>query len=123
MNTPLSPPVPSPVSGGCASGPPKLLDQVRAAARTRHLGPSTEQVYVGWIRRFILFHGKRHPAELAAPEVSRFLTHLAVEEHVTPSIQGQARAALLFLYRRVLEQPLDRLEGVVLAGRTNGRRP
>jgi hypothetical protein len=87
--------------------PPKLLDQVRAALRRKHYALRTEEAYVGWIRRFILFHGTRHPRELGAPEVSAFLTHLAVESEVAASTQNQALSALLFLYRELLLQPLS----------------
>src|SRR6267143_4626998 len=83
---------------------PKLLDQVRHRCRARHLALSTEKTYVAWIRRFILFHNKRHPSEMAKSEVSAFLTHLAVHGHVAASTQNQALAALLFLYREVLER-------------------
>jgi integron integrase len=100
-----------------ASPPPKLLDQVRHACRVRHFSLRTEDSYVQWCKRFILFHHKRHPKEMAEPEVNTFLTHLAVEGHVAASTQNQALAALLFLYEHVLGQPLDRLEGVVRAKR------
>ena len=83
---------------------PRLLDQVREAMRVRHMALSTEHAYVNWIRRFILFHDKRHPSEMAKAEVSQFLTHLAVEGKVASSTQNQALASLLFLYRIVLEQ-------------------
>jgi integron integrase len=87
--------------------PPKLLDQVRAAIRRKHDALRTEEAYVGWIRRFILFHGTRHPREMGATEVSAFLPHLAVENEVAASTQNQALSALLFLYREVLLQPLS----------------
>ena len=90
---------------------PRLLDQVRAAMRTRHLSPRTEEAYVGWIRRFIFFHGKRHPSLLGEPEITHFLSHLATHEHVSASTQNQALAALLFLYQRVLDRELDWLAG------------
>ena len=77
---------------------PKLLDQVRQAARVRHMALSTEHSYVGWIRRFILYHNKRHPLEMGPLEVSDFLTHLAVEGKISASTQNQALSALLFLY-------------------------
>ncbi len=99
------------------SGPPRLLDQARAIARARHLSLRTERTYVNWIRRFILFNGKRHPLELGEAEVSRFLTSLAVEGRVSASTQNQALAAILFLYRDVLGRDLDWLEGVVRAKR------
>ena len=92
--------------------PPRLLDQVRRKLRLLHYSIRTEEAYVGWIRRFILFHGKRHPQEMGGREVEQFLTALAVERHVAASTQNQALAALLFLYQRVLEVPLDRLDAV-----------
>lgn len=96
---------------------PRLLDQVRHAARVRHMALSTEKAYVNWIRRFILFHQKRHPREMGKEEVEAFLTHLAVEGHVASSTQNQALAAILFLYRVVLKQELGWLEDVVRAKR------
>lgn len=97
------------------TGKPKLLDQVRHAARVRHMALSTEKIYVNWIRRYILFHHKRHPLEMGKTEVSAFLTHLAVDGRVTSSTQNQALAALLFLYRTVLEKDFGWLEDVVRA--------
>ena len=82
--------------------PPKLLDRVRERIRFKHYSIRTEDSYVQWIRRFILFHGKRHPSEMGAVEVEAFLTHLAVEGNVAASTQNQARSALLFLYKEVL---------------------
>jgi integron integrase len=97
--------------------PPRLLDRVREANRLRHGSRSTEKSYVGWIRRYILFHGKRHPAEMGAPEVTRFLSSLAIDRKVAASTQNQALSALLFLYRHVLHQDLPWLEDVVRARR------
>ncbi len=97
--------------------PPKLLDQVRDAARLRHLSLRTEEAYRGWIRRFILFHNKRHPGEMGTAEVRAFLTHLAVQRNVAATTQNQALAALLFLYRRVLGIELGNIEDVVRARR------
>jgi integron integrase len=97
--------------------PPKLLDRVRAAIRARHYSRRTEEAYVDWIRRFILFHGKRHPLTMGAPEVSSFLSSLAVRGKVSASTQNQALSALLFLYREVLERDLPWLEDVVRAKR------
>jgi integron integrase len=97
--------------------PPKLLDRVRQTLQARHYSRRTEKSYVGWIRRYILFHGKRHPAEMGAAEVTRFLTALAVERHVAASTQNQALAALLLLYRDVLEQDLPWLDDLVRARR------
>lgn len=96
---------------------PKLLDSVRERLRLAHYSYRTEQQYVQWIRRFILFHGKRHPAELSAEEVERFLTHLAVDRKVSASTQNQALSSLLFLYRRVLGIELPWLENITRAKR------
>ena len=82
---------------------PKLLDRVRAVARVRHLSLRTEQAYSDWIRRFILFHHKRHPEQMGAEEIQLFLSHLAVEGQVSASTQNVALCALLFLYRDVLQ--------------------
>lgn len=90
----------------------KLLDQVTEVARFRHLSLRTEDTYRNWIKRFILFHHKRHPRELDADAVRAFLTHLAVNEHVAASTQNQAFNALLFLYRQVLQIQLPNIEGV-----------
>lgn len=91
---------------------PKLLDRVRERIRFKHYSIRTEDSYVQWIRRFILFHGKRHPAEMGAVEVEAFLTHLAVEGNVAASTQNQARSALLFLYKAVLGSELPWLNNV-----------
>jgi len=97
--------------------PPRLLDRVADAAIARHLSANTRKTYIRWIRRFVLFHRKRHPRDMGVAEVNAFLTHLAVEGHVSASTQNQALSALLFLYGPVLEQPLGLLEGVVRAKR------
>ena len=89
-----------------------LIDDVREALRLRHYSARTEEAYAGWIRRFILFHNKRHPREMGAAEVRRFLSHLALDGQVSASTQNQALGALLFLYRHVLRIDLDHLEGV-----------
>ncbi len=81
---------------------PKLLDQVRGRLRLRHYSLRTEQAYVGWIRRFILANGKRHPAQMGQAEVEAFLTDLATRGQVSAGTQNQALAALLFLYREIL---------------------
>lgn len=94
---------------------PRLLDQVRAALRLRHYSYRTEQAYVHWTRRYILFHGKRHPDRLGAAEVEAFLSALATDRQVSASTQNQALAALLFLYRNVLEQDLPWLENLTRA--------
>jgi len=94
---------------------PKLLDVVRDRIRAKHYSYRTEQQYLAWIRRFILYNDKRHPRDMSAPEVERFLTHLAVERQVSASTQNQALAAVLFLYRDVLEIELPWLQNVVRA--------
>lgn len=87
--------------------PKKLLDQVRDAIRVKHYSYRTEESYVNWIRRYILFHNKRHPKDMGSAEITAFLTHLAVKEQVAASTQNQALSALLFLYHIVLQQPLE----------------
>jgi len=101
---------------------PRLLDRVRAASRLRHLSRRTEKAYVAWIRRFILFHGKRHPAEMGEAEITAFLSMLATERHVSASTQNQALGALLFLYRVVLDRNVPWLGDLVRAKRP-GRLP
>ncbi|MFP3979753.1 MAG: phage integrase N-terminal SAM-like domain-containing protein [Desulfobacterales bacterium] len=91
---------------------PKLLDQVRNLIRTKHYSIRTEETYVGWIRKFILFHGKRHPKDMGEKEISDFLTHLAVNRQVAASTQNQAFNALLFLYRNVLGIEFGELKDV-----------
>ena len=81
---------------------PRLLDQVRAAIRARHHSRRTDEAYVHWIRRFIVFHGQRHSRELGPPEITSFTTWLAVEQHVAASTQNQALSGLLFLYKEGL---------------------
>jgi hypothetical protein len=80
----------------------RLLDRMRAVLRTRHYSIRTEDSYVQWARRFILFHGKKHPSAMGSEEINAYLTHLAVQRHVSASTQSQALAAILFLYRDVL---------------------
>lgn len=92
-----------------------FLSRVRDAMRVRHYSIRTEDAYLGWMRRFILFHGKRHPQEMGAVEVAAFLTHLAVEGRVSAATQNQALNALVFLYDKVLEQPLGEIAGIVRA--------
>jgi integron integrase len=86
-----------------SSGAPRLLDRVREAIRARHYSRRTEEAYVHWIRRFIVFHNKAHPSTMAGPEISAFLTWLAVQQQVSASTQNQALSAILFLYRTVLQ--------------------
>ena len=94
---------------------PRLYDRLIEVLRTGHYSRRTEQAYVHWIQRFLVFHGRRHPRELAEADINRFLSHLALSENVSASTQNQALAAVLFLYQRVLEQPLQRIEGVIRA--------
>ena len=96
---------------------PRLFPAVHDAMRVRHLSRRTEKAYVGWIRRYVLFHGTRHPAEMGAPEVSTFLTYLATDANVAASTQNQALSALLFLYRHVLGVELDAFDEIVRAKR------
>ncbi len=104
-----------PHSASPAPPPPKLLDRVRIALRSRRYSLRTEKSYVAWIRRFILFHGKRHPDAMGAPEVVEFLTSLATVASVAPSTQNQALSAVLFLYRVVLRRELEGLDAAVRA--------
>jgi len=96
---------------------PPLLTQLRTAIRTRHYSPRTEEAYVQWVRRFIRFSRTRHPRELGAGDVSRFLSSLAVDAHVSASTQNQALAAIVFLYRDVLDMPVGWLHALVRAKR------
>ncbi|MGQ0652727.1 MAG: integron integrase [Betaproteobacteria bacterium] len=96
---------------------PRLLDQVRERLRVKHYSLRTEEAYLHWIRRFIFFHGKRHPRELGGPQVEAFLSHLASVGQVAASTQNQALSAVLFLYREVLGVELPWLEGIVRAKR------
>jgi integron integrase len=90
---------------------------VRQAIRVRHYSIRTEDAYVAWIKRYIFFHKVRHPAEMGAAEINQFLTHLAVEGHVSASTQNQAFSALLFLYQQVLEVDPGQIAGVIRANR------
>jgi len=96
---------------------PRLLDVMRDRIRVRHFSYQTETVYLGWVRRFIRFHGGRHPGEMGGPEVTQFLSYLAVERKVAASTQNQALSAILFLYKEVLEVELPWFDGVVRAKR------
>ncbi|MFN8067136.1 MAG: integron integrase [Vicinamibacterales bacterium] len=102
--------------------PPRLLDQVRAALRARHYSRRSEEAYVQWIRRFIVFHGKRHPREMGAPQMAAFVTALAVDRHVAASTQNQALSGVLFLYRDVLRMPIGHV-ALPLRARTPVRVP
>ena len=100
-----------------AAGKRRLLESVREALVLRHYSPKTCEAYVGWVRRFVLFHGRRHPLSMGAVEVSTFLSDLATRGNVSASTQNQALAALLFLYSDVLHRPLQFVGGVVHAKR------
>jgi len=97
---------------------PRLLDRVRTAIRTRHYSRRTEKAYTSWVRRFVLYHDKRHPGEMGEAEVTAYLSHLATERRVAASTQNQALSALLFLYREVLGIDLPWLDDVVRAKET-----
>ena len=96
---------------------PRLLDQVREKIRLKHYSIRTEQAYVDWIKRYILFHGKRHPQEMSKREVEQFLSYLVVERNVVVFIQNQVLSAILFLYKEVLEQDIGWLDNVERAKR------
>src|SRR2546422_4072958 len=96
----------SPNRRGAEVAPRTLLGRLRAAVRARHYSPRTEESYVGWVRRFVVFHGRRHPEQLGESEVRAFLEHLAEQDEVSASTQNQAVAALLFLYEAVLGRRL-----------------
>ncbi len=92
--------------------PKKLLDRLRHELRTEHYALSTEEAYVDWVYRFVMFHNKRHPGEMGAEEIKEFLTHLAVERHVAASTQNQALCALLYFYRKVLKREIKHVDVV-----------
>ncbi len=102
---------------------PRLLDQVREATRRLHYSIQTEDAYVNWTKRFILYHGKRHPLDMGRPEVIAFLGHLAMREDVAASTQNQALSALLFLYKVVLGRPLEWVNDEVVRARMPERLP
>ena len=104
-----------PPSGPAIQRPPRLLDSVRERIRVKHYAMRTEKTYVDWVRRFVVFHGKRHPREMGAAEVEAFLSHLAVVRNVSASTQNQAKSALLFLYKEVLGIALPWLDEITQA--------
>jgi integrase len=110
------PPAPA-ASAPPATPQPRLLDQMREALRSRHYSPRTEQSYCHWVKRFVLFHGARHPSEMAEPQINAFLTYLAVKESVSASTQNQALSALLFLYRHVIGREVGDLGDLIRARR------
>jgi site-specific recombinase XerD len=94
-----------------------FLTAVQEEIRFRHYSIRTEEAYLGWVKRFILFHHKRHPSTMGVVEVKQFLNHLALERKVASSTQNQALNALVFMYRHVLKQPFENMEGLVYAKR------
>ena len=92
-----------------------FLEEVRRAIRVRHYSIRTEKTYLHWVKRYILFHGKRHPSEMREAEVAKFLSYLATARRVSASTQNQALNALVFLYKVVLERPLESIDGIVRA--------
>jgi len=102
------------LSGNCEHRQPRLLDRVRSAIRVRHYSIRTEQAYTQWIKRYILFHGKRRPMEMARSEINLFLSHLALQK-VASSIRNQALCAIIFLYKAVLHKDPADLGDVVWA--------
>src|SRR5690606_26168456 len=114
-NDPLSPPA-------ALGEPPKLLQRLRTEMRLRHYSRRTERIYSWWVKRFVRFNQFRHPRSLGVPAVRAFLSSLATEHNVSASTQNQARAALLFLYRDVIGEPLPFLDGITPA-KTSRRIP
>jgi site-specific recombinase XerD len=97
------------------AGKPRLLDQVRNVIRCKHYSIRTEQTYIDWIKRYILFHGRQHPEVLNEKHVGEFLSYLAVQKNVAASTQNQALCAIVFLYKQVLEMPLGEFENLIRA--------
>ncbi|ROL62518.1 integron integrase, partial [Bacteroidetes/Chlorobi group bacterium ChocPot_Mid] len=91
---------------------PKLLDEVRINLRSNHYSRKTEEAYIGWIKRFILFHNKRHPNEMGKDEIQKFINHLAVDQNVSSSTQNQALQAILYLYKNVLDKEVGWLDDI-----------
>ncbi|MEZ5607311.1 MAG: integron integrase [Burkholderiaceae bacterium] len=112
MESPAAPP-----PAAAIPPPPKLLERLRIHLRTRHYSLRTEEAYLNWVRRFILYHGKRHPQDMGAVEVEAFLSHLAVDRQVSASTQNQAKSAILYLYKQVLGIELPWLDEVAQARR------
>ena len=111
-------PSPTPPPGAPGAGPVMLSEAVRAVLRRMHYSPRTEEAYLHWVREFVRFHGRRHPRDLAGPEITAYLNHLAVEREVAASTQNQALCALIYLYKHVL-----RIELPALAGLERAKRP
>ncbi len=94
---------------------PKLLDQVRLILRTKYYSLRTEESYISWIKRFIKFHNKKHPRDMGKKEINKFITHLAINEHLSASTQNQALCAIVFLYKHVLKKELGDFGNVIWA--------
>src|SRR5688500_13721050 len=107
----------SPPTADDTAAPPRILDQVRTHIRARHYSLRTEKAYVDWVRRYVHFHGRRHPRQLSAEHVGAFLSSLANDRHVAASTQNQALAAILFLYKEVLRIELPWMDGIARARR------
>jgi integron integrase len=108
-------PTPTPPQDPPSPKAKKLLEQVSDAIRIKHYSQRTEQTYIDWIRRYILFHNKRHPKDMGVPEIQAFITHLATQRHLSASSQNQALSAILFLYRHVLNKEIDFPSDVIRA--------
>ena len=98
--------------------PKKLLDQIRDVIRIKHYSTRTEQAYIHWVRKYILFHDKQHPKDMGLPEIEAFLTYLAVDQKVAASTQNQALSAILFLYREILHIEIPNTIDTVWAKRS-----
>lgn len=105
------------MTGSSEGKEPKLLDRLRETVRALHYSRSTEKAYISWVKRFIFFHGKRHPKKMGEKEVTAFLNHLATKANVSASTQNQALSAILFLYKYELKVGLEWLDGLVRAKR------
>lgn len=104
------------------SNKPKLLDQVREKLRVKHTSYQTEKAYVTWIKRFIIFHGKKHPLELDDQAINKYLSYLAVKQKVASSTQNQALCAILFFYKQVLQKDIGYVENIEWAKKPKGCR-
>lgn len=122
IDKPHATPLPAATIAAPIARPPRLLDRMRSSMRVRHYSLATERTYIGWVKRFIYFHQKRHPADMGAAEVEAFLSALATELEVSASTQNQAMHAILFLYRDVLGVTLPWLDGITRA-KINKRLP
>lgn len=118
LDVPAANDVPAALGARATMRQPRLMDLMRAELRSRHYSRRTEETYCAWVKRYIFFHGLRHPKEMGEKEINQFLSRLAIEGGVGASTQNQALSALLFLYRKVIKREVDALEDVVRARRT-----